>query len=91
MTEKPDAKQLRQIAEIGFKAGKDDFYQMIEHAHDAIADEFVRRGIAVADKGGLTAEFELAMEQAFTWLITEQFEARLKDQFSLIRKHRGYP
>ena len=91
MPEKPDAKQLRQIAEVGFKAGKDDFYQMIEHAHDAIAAEFIKREITIADKGGMTAEFELAMEQAFSWLITEQFEARLKDQFRLIREHRGYP
>ena len=91
MSEKPSAQQLRQIAEIGFKAGKDDFYQMIEHTHDAIAAEFIKREITIADKGGTTAEFELATEQAFAWLITEQFEARLKGQFRLIKEHRGYP
>ena len=91
MTENPNAQQLRQIAEIGFKAGKDDFYQMIEHAHNAIAAEFTKRGIAVADKGGMTSEFALVMETTLAWLWTEQFEARLKDEFRLIREHRGYP
>ena len=91
MPEKPDAKQLRQVAEIGFKAGKDDFYQMIENAHNAIAAEFIKREITIADKGGMTAEFALVMETTLAWLWTEQFEARLKDEFRLIREHRGYP
>ena len=89
--EKTEAQQLRSIAVKAFVASKDDFVNMITNAHDAIAEEFASADITIADGDGMTAEFGLTMETVLAWLWTEQFEVRLKDEFRIIKKYRGYP
>jgi len=93
MAETPtEAEKLRKIASAATSEVQELYQAMIEKLHASVVDGLIKEQLPVTHPvNGVSAAFTVAVEQALAFLTSFQYEARLKDEFQVIKKHRGYP
>jgi len=86
-----DAVKLHGIASMSLDACKEDIFALFEKLDAEIVGRLLKQELPIAGKLGLSSEFVLVREAVLSWMIPMVYEAWLKNDFRVIKEHRGYP